>query len=114
MSDTAEPAAPSEAVAPPPEPGAPPLLEVRGLAKYFGNVIALEDITHDGRGRQGDVRARRQRRRQVVVHQDPVRRAPARRRRGAARRRGRAVQVARATRSTAGSPPCTRTWPWCR
>ena len=45
MSDTAEPAAPSEAVAPPPEPGAPPLLEVRGLAKYYGNIIALEDIT---------------------------------------------------------------------
>jgi simple sugar transport system ATP-binding protein len=45
MSDTAEPAAPSEAVAPPPEPGAPPLLEVRGLAKYYGNIIALEDIS---------------------------------------------------------------------
>jgi simple sugar transport system ATP-binding protein len=44
MSDTAEPVAPSEAVAPPPEPGAPPLLEVRGLAKYYGNIIALEDI----------------------------------------------------------------------
>ena len=45
MSDTAEPAAPSEAVAPPPAPGAPPLLEVRGLAKYYGNIIALEDIS---------------------------------------------------------------------
>jgi simple sugar transport system ATP-binding protein len=44
MSDTAEPVAPSEAVAPLPEPGAPPLLEVRGLAKYYGNIIALEDI----------------------------------------------------------------------
>ena len=45
MSDTAEPAAPSEAVAPPQAPGAPPLLEVRGLAKYYGNIIALEDIS---------------------------------------------------------------------
>ena len=44
MSDPAEPAAPSEVVAPPPAPGAPPLLEVRGLAKYYGNIIALEDI----------------------------------------------------------------------
>ena len=45
MSDTAEPAATAEPVAPPPVPGAPPLLEVRGLAKYYGNIIALEDIS---------------------------------------------------------------------
>ncbi len=45
MSDTAEPVSPSEAVAPPQAPGAPPLLEVRGLAKYYGNIIALEDIS---------------------------------------------------------------------
>ena len=45
MSDTAEPAATPEPVAPPPAPGAPPLLEVRGLAKYYGNIIALQDIT---------------------------------------------------------------------
>ena len=45
MSDTAEPVSPSEAIAPPQAPGAPPLLEVRGLAKYYGNIIALEDIS---------------------------------------------------------------------
>src|SRR5436190_15099356 len=45
MSDTVEPAVPAEPVAPAPEPGAPPLLEVRHIAKYYGNVIALEDIS---------------------------------------------------------------------
>ena len=53
------------------------LLELRNICKYFGNVTALERHHHQGRGRQGHLRARRQRRRQVDVHQDPVRRAPA-------------------------------------
>jgi simple sugar transport system ATP-binding protein len=40
-------AAPAEAAAPskPPENGAAPLLEARNVSKYFGSVIALEDIT---------------------------------------------------------------------
>jgi simple sugar transport system ATP-binding protein len=45
MSDTIEPAVPAEPVAPAPQAGAPSLLEVRHIAKYYGNVIALEDIS---------------------------------------------------------------------
>ncbi len=42
-----------------------PLLEVRDVSKFFGNVIALKDVSVGGRRRRGHVRARRQRRRQV-------------------------------------------------
>jgi simple sugar transport system ATP-binding protein len=40
-------AAPAQAAAPskPPDNGAAPLLEARNVSKYFGSVIALEDIT---------------------------------------------------------------------
>src|SRR5262245_32799049 len=40
-------AAPEQAAAPskPPENGTAPLLEARNVSKYFGSVIALEDIT---------------------------------------------------------------------
>ena len=36
-----------------------PLLEARDVSKYFGSVIAVEDINLSGRGRRGCVRARR-------------------------------------------------------
>ncbi len=45
MSDTAEPAAPSERHRRQPADRVRRLLEVRGLAKYYGNIIALEDIS---------------------------------------------------------------------
>ena len=65
------------------------------------------------RGR-GDLRARRQRRRQVHPHQDHRGAAPAHR--GHVRGRGRAMcsSTRRARPSTTASPPCTRTWPSCR
>ena len=54
----------------------PALLELRNISKYFGNVTALRGHLDPCARRQGDVRARRQRRRQVDVHQDPVGTAP--------------------------------------
>ena len=70
------------------------LLEVRNVSKYFGNVVALKDISVGVNAARGHVRARRQRRRQVDVHQDPLRRAPPQRGRAAGRGRGDALQLA--------------------
>ena len=56
------------------------IIEVRDIGKSYGSVIALRDVTDlRARGR-GHLRAGRQRRRQVDVHQDPGRRARAHRR----------------------------------
>ena len=53
------------------------LLETRGLGKLYGNVVALQDISRARRRGRGHLRARRQRRGQVELHQDPLGRAPA-------------------------------------
>ena len=52
----------------------PPLIELRDVDKYFGKVIALRDVSFDVEAGRGPLPARRQRRRQVDAHQDPVRR----------------------------------------
>ena len=49
------------------------LLELDNLSKYYGNIIALTGRDHVGERRRGHLCARRQRRRQVDVHQDPRR-----------------------------------------
>ncbi len=51
------------------------IIEVRDIGKRYGNIIALQRRLDVGARRRGHLRARRQRRRQVDVHQDP-RRAP--------------------------------------
>ena len=79
----------------------PHLLEADGISKYYGNVVALKDISALRERRRGDVHPRRQRRRQVELHQDPLGRPPARRRAAARRRRGGALRLA-ARRARAG------------
>ena len=51
-----------------------PLLEIDHVSKYFGNVIALKDVSAVV-NRRGHLRPRR-RSREVDVHQDPLRRPP--------------------------------------
>ena len=41
----------------------PALLEIEGISKFYGNIIALRDINHLGEGRRGYLRAWGQRRR---------------------------------------------------
>ena len=91
-----------------------PLVRLTGAGKYYGNIIALTGIDLEVGAGRGDVRARRQRRRQVHPDQDHRRAAPARRGhvRGRAARRSGSARPAR--RSTGASRPCTRTSPWCR
>ena len=65
-----------------------PAIELRGVSRRFGTVIALSDVAFGPSGR-GALPPRRQRRRQVDADQDPLRRAPADRRRDEGRRRAR-------------------------
>ena len=95
--------------------GGAPLLELRNISQ----VLRQRDRAgghHDlGRGRQGHVRARRQRRRQVDVHQDPVGRAPTERGRVPAWT-ATPVNFDVAPRRPRGRHrrPCSRTWRWRR
>ena len=54
------------------------LLELDNITKYYGNILALRDVTHVRQRRRGHVRARRQRRRQVDADQDPLGRCTSR------------------------------------
>ena len=55
------------------------LLEVEAISKYYGNIVALKDISTFVNAGEVDVHPRRQRGRQVELHQDPLRRPPGRR-----------------------------------
>ena len=76
-----------------------PAIELRGVTKRFGSVIALSDIDDRGLPRRGALPARRQRRRQVDADQDALRRPPPDRGRDPRRRQaGRVPQPARCGR----------------
>ena len=87
------------------------LLELDNVSKYFGNIIALQNITTSVNAGEvtctlGDNGA------EVDVHQDPRRCAPARRREvlDGGRRRSSTRHAAKQP----ASPPCIRTWRWRR
>ena len=61
--------------------------QLEHISKYFGNVLALKDVSAARQRRRGDMHPGRQRRRQVDADQDPLRRAPARRGQRASGRR---------------------------
>ena len=91
-----------------------PLLEVRGVSKYFGNVIALKDISvavnagevtcvlgDNGAGKSSFIKIL------SGVHPHDDGRVP-----GGGR--GGPLQVAARCTRARGSPRCSRTWPRCR
>ena len=52
---------------------APPLVQLENVGKHYGNITALQGINLQVRARRGDLRPRRQRRRQVDADQDRLR-----------------------------------------
>ena len=104
-----------------PQPGAESEIDVTApcsrpssISKYYGNVVALNDVSAHVERRRGDVHPRRQRRRQVELHQDPLGRPPARRGPAARRRRGGALRLAARRARRRASRPSTRISRWCR
>ena len=88
------------------------LLRVEHVAKRFGAVTALRDVNLRLGTRRGARPHRRQRRRQVDPHQDPLRLPPAGRRPHRRRRRGGRRCAASTTPARSASTPSTRTWRW--
>ena len=90
------------------------LLELDNISKYYGNIIALRDVsTYVNAGEVtcvlGDNGAGKS-----TLHQDS-RRACTSQTEGTIRMNGEEVSFdSPATRSPTASPPCTKTWRWCR
>ena len=90
------------------------LLELEHVSKYFGNVVALKDVSlyvnagevtcilgDNGAGKSTLIKIL-----SGVHRHDEGHRAR--------RRAPRCSSTPRGTRATTGSPPSTRTWRWCR
>ena len=95
-------------------PRGTPIIEVTDIGKRYGSVIALRGRDDLGQGGRGHLRARRQRRGQVDVHQDPRRCARSTPRGRSSSTARSATCPARAMRWRSGSRPSTRTSPWFR
>ena len=100
--ETAERSPPTASAVPDGAAAGQPVLEARDVSKYFGAGRRPRGRLAGGPAGRGQLPPRRQRRRQVDAHQDPVGRLPARLGQPRHGRRAGHAPVARATPSTAG------------
>ena len=91
----------------------PPIIEIEGIVKAFGDCVANDRRLAHRRGRDDPRAGRRERRGQDHADEDPLRPLPARRGRDPHRRRGRRACAPPPTRSPAASAWCTSTSCWC-